>query len=148
MLAGEFSSQFDCRAGIVFDENLSDDKMDRPLVDIVIPPTARMGMSGRYKYQHDTGATFGLRQKLSAAMFRDDETIDIDNIAPLLNLFYELLAWVFPSTESPLGIRTSTANAVFIPPPEIMFVYHPQLLQTHKQYCGVFKGTFRVEESA
>jgi hypothetical protein len=132
----------------VFDERLSDAKMERPLVDIVLSSASQMSMSGRYKYQYEIPTTFGLRQKLTDATFRDDETIDLDNIAPLFNLFYELLAWVFPSTTSPLGIRTATANAVFIPPPEISYVYHPQLLETHKQYCGVFKGTFRVEESA
>ena len=150
--AGTFSVPFDCRAGIVFDEKLPDlpgagTSVLRPLVDLVLPVTPAMQLTGRYWYTHEVAVTVGLRQVLSGAYYRDDGTIDLDKIAPQLNLFYELIDFVFPSSTNLEGMPIAALGAKFQPPPDIVFMFHPELLQTTKQYCGVFRATFKLAEA-
>jgi len=149
VVADTFSIPFDCRAGIVFDEKLPDlpgasNRVIRPLIDIVVPVSPQMELTGRYWYTHRVPITVGMRQQLNSNHFRDDESIDLDAIAPQLNLFYELISFMFPSNASPKGMRID--GVVIVPPPEIVFVYHPELLETAKQYCGIFRATLQLQE--
>ncbi len=149
MRADEFSMRFDVRAGIVYEERLPDMmKTPLPLVDIVLPVKPQLDLSGTPRYLHIMPITFGVRQRLTPAHFRDDDqSIDLDKIAPLLNLYYELVLWAFPSSDNLQGIRTgTTTRAVFAPPAEIVYLYEPDLLETAKLYCGIFRGNFHFTQ--
>lgn len=156
--ASSFSDDdFTVRVGFGdFPEELQDDEADgsrlspHPLVDIILPVQPTMDLIGRPAANHVVTYTIGLRQRLSSAYFKSDGSADVDKIAPLPNLFHELIKWVFPSTSDPSsGSITSTANyhAIWQPPVEIVKVWDPHLLETAKQYCGIFRFTGNIEEA-
>jgi len=153
VVAGTFSVPFDCRAGIVFEEKLPDlpgagDRVLRPLVDICIQPNPRIEVVGRPKFGHIVPVRIGLRQQLSSACYREDSTIDLDKIRPQLTLFYELMQFLMPSTTYPHGMVLTGSYAAFVPQINVMFAYHPELLQTDKQYCGIFEVSYMTREAA
>ena len=156
--ASTFSiDDFTVRVGLGdFPEKLEDDEADgsrispNPLVDIVLPVKPGMDLIGRPEVDHSVTYTMGLRQRLSSAYFRSDGAVDIDEIAELLNLFHELIKWVFPTSSDPSnGSLTVTANyhAMWTPPVEIVKVWDPHLLETAKQYCGIFRFTGSINEA-
>lgn len=147
--AGSFSLRFDCRASLGdFQYKLSDDAPSTPLVDIVVQPGADVDLSGRYEYDHTVPVVVGLRRRLSSGM-RTAGSFDLSEMAPLLNLFYELIEFLLPSEENPMG-RRMTGDALYATLAgkiEIVQLFDRDLLETAKQYCGIFRVPFLLKAS-
>lgn len=151
--ASAFTLPFDCRAGIVFEERLPDmpgsgDRVIRPLVDVCIQPTPKLDLMGRPRYSNMVPTRIGMRQVLSSACYRDDGTIDLEKIRPQLTTFYELMKFLMPNTTHREGYTLTGVDAIWSPPMTILFAYEPDLLQTDKQYCGIFEVNYIVREAA
>ena len=151
--ASDFTTPFDCRCGIVFEEKLpelpgANLAVKRPLVDICVQPNPKIDLIGRPRYGHVVPTRIGVRQVLSAACYREDGTIDLEKIRPQLTLFYQLMKYIMPNADHRDGITLATVDAAWLPPLEVVFAYHPDLLETTKQYCGIFQATFAMREAA
>ena len=147
--AETFSMPFDCRAGFGdFPEKLEDDYGVGLLVDVVLPVQPTVTLAGRFYYAHGNQLTIGLRQRLSSGKCLADGSFDMLEIAPLPNLLYEIIAWLLPSNENPQGRRFTlqAATATFVPQIEFVKLWDPELLQQAKQYCGIFRVSFRYLE--
>jgi len=149
--AHRFSMQFECRAGFGdFPERLEDEYTSQvPLVDIVLPVKPTVDLAGRFYYAHGNEMTIGVRRRLMSGKYLFDGSIPMEIVAPHVNLMYELINWLLPSKDNPQGRRLSNdaGTATFVPQIEIVKLWDPELLQQAKQYCGIFRVTFRFLES-
>ncbi len=147
--ASAFSIRFDCRVSLGdFHYKLHDDAPATPLVDIVVQPDCSVDLSGRYQYDYLVPVVIGLRRRLSGGM-RTGGTFDLSEMAPLLNLFYELIEYIMPSEDNPMG-RRMTGDAQYgtlAEKVEIVQLYDRDLLETAKQYCGIFRTSFLLKAS-
>lgn len=147
--ADAFSMRFDCRASLGdFHYRLPDDAPSTPLVDIVVQPDCTVDLSGRYAYDYLVPVLFGLRRRLSSGM-RTGGSFSLSEMAPLLNLFYELIEYIMPSEDNPVG-RRMTGDAQYgtlADRVEIVQLYDRDQLETAKQYCGIFRALFLLKAS-
>lgn len=147
--AGSFGTHFDCRVSFGdFTYKLQDGEGETAVVDIVVQPDCKVDLSGRYEYDHTVPVVIGLRQRLTSDM-RNDGIFDLDALAPLLNLFYDLIEFLLPSEANPMGRRmTGDAQyATLADRIEIVQLYDRDMLETAKQYCGIFRTSFLLKAS-
>jgi len=144
-----FSTSFVCKASLGdFHPKLEGEGLSETLVDIVLPVTPSIEVTGRPRNHHTMIMTVGVRKRLSSGHVNPDGSFDVDEIAPLMNLFYELIGFILPSDDNPSGKRFYTDDWVAISDGtvNIEFLWHPGLLVQAKQYCGLFRANLVVSE--
>lgn len=149
---GDFSLEFTARTTMGHGaRNLDVSHFASPKVDIVPPmtPDLEVVSRGDFKYGHQLGFMIGLRQALTSSYMTDELVFDLTEMAPLLNTFYELIKWLYPSGENPRGDRVTVAPwvATSVPPAQIACLWDPKML-AKKLYCGVFIATLQVIEQS
>ena len=149
LAAGTFSLMFSPRVGFGdFAEKLEDDALDTPYVDIVLPVRPSVRVAARFKYDHDVELTIGLRQKLTRAKRLPDGSMDMDEVSPLVDLFYELMDFCLPDDSYRTGERlTDVPTAVLTGEIDVVKLWDPLQLETIKQYTGIFRAGFKYREA-
>ena len=144
-----FSTSFMCKASLGdFQPKLEGEGLTDTLVDIVLPVKPEIVISGRPELTHTMIMTVGVRKKLSSGHINPDGSFDLNEIAPLMNLFYDLIKFILPSDDNPIGKRFYTDDwaAISDGTINIEFLWHPGLLVQAKQYCGLFRANLIVME--